>query len=52
MLFLPIVVVVIVGLFLPPHSLLSVIGQVLVGVYALVELVWRLADLAGRRRAR
>jgi putative effector of murein hydrolase LrgA (UPF0299 family) len=52
LLFLPVVIVVIVSLFLPTNSPLAVLGQVLVGLYALVELVWRLADLATRRPER
>lgn len=52
MLLLPVVIVGIVSLFLPPHGVLGVIGQALAGLYALVELVWRAADLTRRRRER
>lgn len=52
MLFLPVLVVALISLFVPLHSPLAITGQVLIGVYALVELVWRLADLATRRTER
>lgn len=52
LLFLPVLAVVFISLFVPLHSPLAVTGQVLIGVYALVELVWRLADIATRRPER
>ncbi|MGW8431304.1 hypothetical protein ACWGJ9_09270 [Curtobacterium citreum] len=52
MLFLPVLVVALISLFVPLHSPLAITAQALIGVCALVELVWRLADLATRRTER
>ncbi len=51
LLFLPLMVLFFVSIFYPPHSPFQTTAQVLVGGWALIDLVWRLADLRTRRRS-
>lgn len=48
----PVFIAAVASWFVPLHSPLAITAQALIGVYALVELVWRLLDLAVRRPER